>query len=126
MPIQLSEVVNDPDFAQYLQGAISRSSGSFVKGRFVNVPSAIDFYGIVQPASPEELDIVPEADRVKGAMTFHSQQVLYETHTDGQPDVAQGISDIMTWRSQRYKLVKVFPWEDFGYYKAIGVRMSGV
>lgn len=122
--INLSAIVNDPDFAQTF--AIARShGGSWQLGKWVNLTLVITGFGIIQPSTPEELEQVPEGDRVKGAMTFHSECRLYETHTDGPVDVRAGISDIITWRGQEWKLVKVFKWEDFGYYKAIGVRMSG-
>lgn len=122
--LNLSEVVNDDDFAQEFQ--IMRSSGgSWIAGRWVTNTINVPGFGIIQPSTPEELDQVPEGDRVKGAMSFHSETVLFETHTTASNDQFAGTSDIISWQNQNYRLIKVFPWEDFGYYKAIGVRMSG-
>lgn len=122
--INLALIVSDPDFAQPL--IITRSSGgSWQLGNWVDATQQVNWFGIVQPATPEELEQVPEGDRVKGAMSFHSEQVIYETHTNGPTDSNAGISDLITWQNQTYRIVKVFPWEDFGYYKAIAVRKSG-
>jgi hypothetical protein len=122
--INLASIVSDPDFAQAL--TVTRSNGgSWQLGNWINNTESINWFGIVQPSTPEELEQVPEGDRVKGAMSFHSEQVIYETHTDGPTDPNAGISDLITWQNQIYRIVKVFPWEDFGYYKAIGVRKSG-
>jgi hypothetical protein len=122
--IDLSEVVNDPDFAQPF--IITRSSGgSFVAGVWQNNTISVNGFGIIQPSTAEELEQVPEADRVKGAMSFHSSAQLYETHTTGPGDTNAGTSDVIAWRGQTYRLAKVFPWEDWGYWKAIGIRKSG-
>ena len=122
--INLSEVVNDPDFAQDF--SIQRSSGgSWQAGKWITAIINVPGYGVIQPATPEELEQVPEGDRVKGALSFHSEQPLYETHTTAPNDQFAGTSDMVTWQGQKYRFVKLFPWEDFGYYKAIGVRMSG-
>ena len=122
--INLSEVVNDEDFAQSFE--IQRSEGgSWKAGVWVNNIVCVSGYGVIQPATPEELDQVPEGDRVKGSLSFHSELPLYETHTESPNDKFAGISDIISHRGQKYRLVKVWPWEDFGYYKAIGVRISG-
>jgi hypothetical protein len=119
MPFSMAEIVNDPDFAQSF--TITRSSGSFVKGNWDNIPTTVQGYGVIQPATPKELSQIPDGDRVTGAVSFHSSQALYETHLIP----SAGTSDTIAWNSQNYRLVKVFPWQDFGYYKAIGVRMSG-
>jgi hypothetical protein len=122
--INLSDVVSDPDFAQEFE--IQRSSGGWWKaGVWINETIGVPGYGVIQPATPEELDQVPEGDRVKGSLSFHSECPLFETHTRSPNDKFAGTSDIICHRGQSYRLVKVWPWEDFGYYKAIGARISG-
>lgn len=124
MPFSMVDVVNDPDFAQAFD--ITRSQGgSFVAGAWQNAVVSIPGYGVVQPSTPEELEQVPEGDRVKGMVTFHSSQVIYETNRVGIGNVDEGTSDTILWNNQTYRIVKVFPWQDFGYYKAMGARTSG-
>lgn len=120
----MSDIVNDPDFAQLLTAAIHRDTGTFVLGKWKKSTTDIDFYGIVQPSTAKELKQVPEGDRVTNAMSFHSQQPLYVTHA-GEGTPPDGISDTITWQGQLFKLIAILPWNDFGYYLGIGVRISG-
>ena len=122
--INVGSIVSDPDFAQ--EFVITRSSGgSWKAGKWVNETIEVCGWGVIQPSTPEELEQVPEGDRVTGALSFHSEQPLYETHTFGVNDRFAGTSDLINHHNQTYRLAKVFPWEDFGYYKAIGIRISG-
>lgn len=125
--ISLAEVVNDPDFAQSF--TISRSSGGVFdsKGVWQQTDNSVSMYGIIQPATAKELLQVPEGDRVKEVKSFHSSQAMFVTHTDGLTDTTAATSDIATWPAtgDQYRLVKLYQWSDFGYFKALGVRISG-
>jgi hypothetical protein len=123
MPFDMSFVVNDPVFAQSF--TIVRSSGDFVAGIWSNVPVTIAAYGSIQPATNEELVYVAEADRVKGVNCIHTQALMYETHTVESPDPNAGISDIINWHNQQWKISYIYPWSDYGFTKALAVRMSG-
>jgi hypothetical protein len=123
MPFDISRVVNSPLFAQTF--TIIRSSGSWLNGVWQNTPTTIPSYGSIQPSSNNELKMVPEADRVKGAITIHTQAVMYETRTSESPDLTAGISDIIQWHNQNWKIMFIFDWEDYGYTKAIAVRTAG-
>lgn len=124
MPFSLSSVVDDPDFAQAF--TITRSSGgSWQAGIWTNATTALPGFGVIQPITPEELKQIPEGDRVEGMITFHSSAPIYETHTQSITDTNAGISDVIRWNGQNYRIIKVAPWQDFGYYKAFGARMSG-
>jgi hypothetical protein len=65
--------------------------------------------------------MIPEGDRIQGAMTFHSTEALYVTRIGN----ASGTSDKILWRGEYYKLVSVYPEVDWGYYKAVGTRIKG-
>lgn len=121
MPFSLARVVNDMRMAQPF--VISRDAGAWQAGVWVPNPQDVPSYGIIQPSTPEELEMLPEGDRVKGAFTFHSSNAIY--HTGVNNDGVESTSDIIAWHGQNYRIVFVAPWQDFGYYKAIGVRMSG-
>lgn len=120
MPFSIAEVVNDPDFAQSF--TITRSEGGvWVQGKWRNATITVGAWGSIQPPNPEELEQVAEADRVSGVIAVHTTQPIYETHVDA----TTGISDLVTWHDQTYRIIKVYPWQDYGYYKALAVRMSG-
>ena len=118
--VNLADVVNDPDLAQPL--TVYRSQGSFELGGWVESTRPLSIRAVVTVASEQDLRQVPEGDRVTGAMSFHSTQRLYLTR-GATPQTAE--SDTIVWRGDSYRLVKVWPYGDYGYYKAIGVRMSG-
>jgi hypothetical protein len=117
--INVGDLLTDPDFAQSF--SILRSKGSFALGGWSNQTTTIKASGVIIPATAQELEQLPEGDRVVGMMAFWSAQPLYETRVGD----TSGLSDIILWRGQQYRLAKVFPFQDFGYTKAIGARMSG-
>ncbi|UUZ80638.1 hypothetical protein LJK88_20470 [Paenibacillus sp. P26] len=115
--INVSDVVTDADFAQAF--TVYRQTGSWVKSRWtMGVEQAIPFYGTITACSAEDLEQLPEGDRVKGAMCFYA---IPEINTTNET----GTSDQIEWRGERYRVQQVMPWGDFGYNKAIGVRMVG-
>ena len=118
--ISLTRVVNSPAFAQAY--TVNRSSGTFQQGGYVSVTNAIPFWGIIQPATEEDLEQVPEGDRSTGMMGFISEQPMYKTRAQGG---ASGLGDTITWNAQEYRVVAVVPWKDFGFNKAIAARLSG-
>lgn len=123
--INVSRVVVSRNFAQPKGFTVYRITGNWVKGRFVINPEvALSHQGTITVASSEDIEQVPEGDRVTGMMCFYSPQPMYITRSEGDLEAA-GISDEIVWQGQRYHLVSVDPWQDFGYYKAIGVRMAG-
>ncbi|SFE43540.1 hypothetical protein SAMN04487969_102503 [Paenibacillus algorifonticola] len=118
--INVKNVVLSRNFAQPKGFIVHRQTGSWVRGTWQSVEEApITLSGTIIVATADDLEQVPEGDRVKGAMAFYSPQQIYVTRETGT-------SDQIDWRGERYRIYHVAPWEDFGYYKAIGVRMLGV
>jgi hypothetical protein len=116
--INMADVVNDADFAQAF--TITRNSGAWVGGNWIADATEVPGYGIIEPASSRDVQMIPEGDRVTGMMAFWSSAPLYITDA-----AAQVTSDQITWNGELYRLLFVYPWSDFGYYKAIGARMVG-
>jgi hypothetical protein len=115
---------------------IQRSTGQFTSSGWITTPTNVAGYGVVSVASAQDLNMVPEGDRVTGAMVFHSQQRIYETQQDGgygQADYGGGgfgtaqqfVSDQIAWKGQLYRVLNVSPYPNRGYWRAVGVRMSG-
>jgi hypothetical protein len=111
--IDVSELLVDPDFStNYI---IWRTTGEWVNGRFVeDEPQRINFYGPVQPPTAKDLELMPEADRVKGIMNFLSQQPIYITRENA-------ISDIAEYNGERYKITQVKNW--YNWNRATGMRI---
>ena len=115
---------------------IQRSTGSFELGGWVTSSSIIPGWGVVSVASAEDLDMIPEADRVTGSMVFHSQQRIFITQLDDEPgdpnggaedgaDPSQRVSDILIWGYTKWRVLHCYPYPNRNFWKAIAVRLAG-
>lgn len=121
--INVGRIINSRNFAQTY--TVYRQTGQWVSGRWVeDEETPIKIHGTVTALNPNDLVQVPEGDRVVGMMNFYAQQQLYTTRAEGaDPGDPGGTSDQIDWHGERYRISSVVPWGDFGFYKAVGVRM---
>lgn len=122
--INVAELLYDPDFSQ--QFIVNRcTTGTWQNGRFVETdPLKLSMDGVVVPATPKEINQLPEGDRVSGVMAFYSDKQIYVTHKDDGSGNA-GTSDQIEWRGNLYRVSKVDLYGDYGFYVAYGVLMEG-
>ncbi|NRQ51984.1 hypothetical protein [Brevibacillus sp. HD1.4A] len=114
--INISEVITDPDFAQTFKAY--RRNNEWVGGRPQETELEISMLGVVTVADAKTLEQIPEGDRVTGLMCFYATVPIYTTREEGT-------SDQLEWRGERYRVKQVFPYADYGYYKAVAERMAG-
>lgn len=118
--INLRAVILNRDYAQKF--TVYRSSGDWVNGRWTeNTPTQIEMTGVVSVASQKEFGAVPEGDRIKGWMVFHSVEEIFVTRDSSE----KATSDKIMWNGEYYRLFNVWNYKDYGYYKAIGQRIKG-
>lgn len=115
--INVSRVLTNPMFTQPF--SIFRKTGAWVKGDFVQTETEIQVNNVVTSPSSRDIIQIPEADRVSSVMCFHSTQEIFVTRDSGT-------SDEIFWNGTRYRIFKVVPWNNFGYWKAFGVGMNQV
>lgn len=115
--INVSRLLRSPRFVQSF--TVYRKGGSFVEGEWVQTETAVPMFGVITAASAKDLLQVPEGDRVKGIMAFYSTRELIVTNETGT-------SDEVVWNNERYRLFQLWPYKDYGFYKALGERMAGV
>jgi hypothetical protein len=77
--IDVSEVVGDFDMQAPLPYLIQRSTGQWLAGGFQSITTNISNMGPVQPATDEDVQMLPEADRVSGVLAFWSLIPIYQT-----------------------------------------------
>jgi hypothetical protein len=118
----LSFVIDDGVLSE--SWVIVRSTGVFIQGGWVTTETQVPGYGVVSVATPEDMDEIPEADRVTGMMVFHSQPRIYATQFD-PADQVQRVADKMLWTFQLWRVLHVFPYPNRNYWKAFAVRMQG-
>lgn len=128
--VDVSDVITSGDMAESY--TILRSTGSFQAGGWQETKTEIDGFGVVTVATDRDLRMVPEGDRVEGAMVFYSVQPIYETHAGNgaygplpNGDPGAGTSDILQWHKQNYRVARISPRSNRGFWKAIAVRMAG-
>ena len=100
---------------------INRSVGRFVAGGWAEEKTTLKVWGIVSNLSPEDLGQIPEGDVVNGMRGFNSRQKLYRTH--GDDGEGSGVSDVITYKGDDYRIAWVLDYSNRGYWKAAAVRM---
>lgn len=98
-----------------------RKTGEWALGRFIETERAIPMSGVVTVANSDDIIQVPEGDRSTGLMSFHCTSPIFKTRNGTD----KGTSDEIEWNGSRYKILKILPWSDYGYYKALGTSMEG-
>jgi hypothetical protein len=123
MAFELEDVVNDPDLAEVY--TVNRSTGVFAAGGWQSSTTVLQFWGVVTVADSKQLDMIPEADRVRGARMFFSQAPLYVT-SELRKDGTSGTSDEIVYGNAKYRVLSVGQYPNRGgYYCAIAQRMQG-
>lgn len=116
--IDVSELLTDPDFCT--EFTLVKKTGEFVQGKFVTQEEEINIVGVTEPVSGRELEILPEADRLKNLRTFYApSDVPLSVSSDGT------ISDSIIYGGKRFKLISGQNYSDFGYWQAMGVNEDG-
>jgi len=108
--------------ASGLSASVLPSGGSGVKiditASILN-PEVIPCFGVVSVINEKELDMIPEGDRIKGAMVFHLTKEVFTTRQGAQ-------SDEIMYRGNLYRVSNIFEYGAYGYWKAVGQRMDGM
>lgn len=114
--INIAEIIHDPDFVQPY--TLYRKTTVFLAGRPQPGEQKLQRRGVIVAANSKDLLQVPEGDRVKGIIAVYDTEPLLVTSE-------AGTSDEIVWHGERYRLFQVWPYKDYGYYKALGERIVG-
>ena len=122
--MNLAAVLSDPELGG-TSFSVSRKAYNRQLGEVI--PGSVEVYtasGNIQPATSEDLQLFPQEERSEDMIiilsSFHFR--LGET-TEG---VFFTSADILTWRGQDYRVIKVKDWlAQGGYCKAWAVRQKG-
>lgn len=115
MSLDVSYLLDDPDFC--VAFAIERCTEAVDdKGRGELTREVIPWQGVIQPATPHELERLPEADRDKETITVYSREPL----RPGQRPEGTA-PDIILWHARRYEVTSVEAW--IGYVRALATLL---
>lgn len=113
--LNVAELLDDFDFIQ--QFTVYRKATTKQRGNVSSTETPLTFSGVITPAGSTELEQIPEGDRQRGAITIYTQQELEISNT-------AGTSDEVLWQGNRYRVQQVFAYANYGYWKAIAVKMD--
>jgi len=117
--INLAEVTRLTELAQSF--SIHRSTGRFERGGWAETSSSdISAVGVINPASPRQIQQVPEGDRANEMVVFVSVTPMYVTRKSGS-----GISDVLTYKGENYRVASVNQAGAYGFWTAIAARLGG-
>lgn len=108
--IDVSRLITDPDFCEPF--VIRKKPGKWQDGEFITTPVDKRVTGIVEPTTGDDLEQVPEGDRVSGMVTFYTKDTIELTYDDH-------LADEIIWRHKLYKAITVLDWSRHGFYKTI-------
>lgn len=98
---------------------IIRYGGEWHEGKFIESTERISMFGNIQPATNNQIDQVPEGDRTSGMISIWTTAALFLANQE-QPNRK---SDEIEWMGNRYKVVSLMPWNQFGFNVATLARM---
>ncbi len=114
--INIAELLHDLDFVQNY--ALCRKQTVFLAGRPKQTEVLLPRRGVITTATTKDLLQVPEGDRVKGIIAVYDTEPLQITSETGT-------ADEVVWHGERYRLFQLWPYKDYGYYKALAERIVG-
>lgn len=118
MPFDLLDVFGDDLAEPFL--IIRASKGGYQAGGWKQQKTEIKAYGVVNPASAKQLQMIPEGDQVNEATVFISPKEMFTTSGD-----KSGTSDVLTYRGEKYRIFNVLAYGKSGFWMAFADRMAG-
>ncbi len=83
-------------------------------GRPTETPGTdYDFFGVVQPATPKDLEILPEGDRTGAAIKVHTKKSFY------LPDPGTDKQSFVKYLGKIWRIVGAEDWDAQGFRKYI-------
>ena len=115
MTLDISYLLSDPDFCAPFD--VERQTETVDDmGRAQLACEVLPWRGAVQPATPRELERLPERDRDRETSTVYSREPL---RVGQRPEGTA--ADVILWQGQRYEVASVEPWP--GYVCALATLL---
>lgn len=119
--INVRELITDPDFCQKIK--VTRTKAEIYN--YVPRQTQTSFFvtGIITIADDKDLQMLPQADRLSGAINVFTEQELYVTHYNSEENQAY-ISDIIDFEGETYKVAYQLGDMQYGFCRSTCVRME--
>lgn len=114
--IDISELIGDPDFSIVM--TITRVAGSRdADGNYTTVTTTVpNVAAVVQPASPDDTQALPEGYRNSRAVLVHTLVPL-----QGADSNSIDSGDRFTYDGKTWLVVSCEDWSDQGYWESIAI-----
>lgn len=106
--IDVSELIVDPDFCERF--TLRRRAGQWVGGVYQSTNADTVVTGVVRPATGDELELLPEGDRVGEILSFYTREM---TQLAEDPGCA---ADEFIRRGRGYKAKHRQDWGKHGFF----------
>ena len=117
MDADILEVINDEAFnTPFLLGrsqGVRQDDGEYIENR-----NWQDLKAVIQPAKGYKTQHLKEGDKNKPAVNLWCSYELNPTF-----DGAAVTGDLIDWHQQKYQVVEVMDWSQYGYWYALAVQV---
>lgn len=114
--LDISFLLDDPDFVTTFQ--VIKTSGEWQDGEYVVLPTVPETVsGVVRATGKDDLEMLPEADRISGSITFWTRKPIDLDLTASPPPR-------LRYAGNTYKIMHLENWQDSGYTKMIGIMLG--
>lgn len=113
------ELLSDPDFVTDFVLGISvgkRTDG----GKWVEGEEYHKKEGVIQPAPSKDTQYLEDGDKNRLAIKIWSCEYLSAADRH-----APQLGDIIEWHCERFRIVNVKDWSQYGYWQAVAVQLTG-
>lgn len=116
--LNVATLITDPDFCTSFK-IIRKMPGKWEKGKITETIKEMEVVGIVSAVNSKDMEMLTEGDRTNELKTFYSLNAICLTDD-------KTTSDICVFEGGQYRIIRIYDYSKYGYYKAVGTRIGGV
>lgn len=117
--INISELIDDPDFAQPNGINVKRTTYNVENHKLVPKERVINVRGIITIDSNSDGVMTPEGERIEEKINVFTYKPLFITGKRNANTTSEFISDTVLFRRNEYTVQEVMHDEQYGFSKAV-------
>ena len=121
--INVSELIEDPDFCQPRGITIKRTKQNISDHRVVETIETLRVQGIITISNENEDELLPESDRNKESIHVFTYNRLKCTGKDKKDGINYG-SDIVVWNGNEYIVRYCLDDAQYGFCRSTAVKIE--
>ena len=118
--INVTEILQDLDFSTNF--TVLRCTGMWYDGEFLlSIPQKLEYWFPVHPANEKDLQQIAEGDRLSEILIFYCVYPKSFNLTRTAEELDGEYSDMVLYKGNIYKIIKVKDWITHGWQRAYGI-----